>query len=57
MLEIRSLGYYKIQQSVLQQRLSKYCSLKSLPNIFEQYNNFKNKLQEVKAESKDLHPW
>ena len=40
-LDIRSLGYYKIPQGVLQQRLSKYSSSESLQNIFELYNNFK----------------
>ena len=28
-----------------------------MQNIFEGYNNFKNKLQEEKVESKDPHPW
>ena len=39
-LHIRLLGYYKFQQGVLQQRLSKYYSFESLQNIFEGYNNF-----------------
>ena len=41
----------------MQQRLSKYYSFESLHNIFEGYNNFKNKLQEEKVESKDPYPW
>ena len=34
-LDIKSLGHYKIQQRVLQQRTSKYYSFESLHNIFE----------------------
>ena len=55
-LNIRLFSYYKIQQGVLQQRLSKYYSLESQHNIFEGYNNFKNKLQGEKVESKDPYP-
>ena len=51
------MGYYKIQQGVLQQGLSKYYSVKSLHNIFEGYNNVKNKLWKEKVESKDPYPW
>ena len=40
-LDIRSLGYYKIQQGVLQQGLSKYYSFEFLHNLFERYLNFR----------------
>ena len=56
-LDIRSLGHYKIQQGVLQQRLSKYYSFESLHNVFGGYNNFMNKLKEENIESKDPYPW
>ena len=49
------MGYYKIQQGVLQQRLSKYY-FESVQNIFEGYNNFKNKLQEETEKSTDPYP-
>ena len=39
----------------MQQRLRKYYSFESLHNILKGYNNFKNKLQDEKVESKDLH--
>ena len=51
------MGYYKFQQGILQQRLSKYYSFESLHIIFEGYNNCKNKLEEEKVESKDPYPW
>ena len=43
---MRLLGYYKIQQDVFQQRLSKYNILEHLDTIFEGYNFFRNKLKE-----------
>ena len=51
------MGYYKIQQGVLQQILSKYYSFELLCNILEGYNNFKDKLQEEKLESIEPYPW
>ena len=56
-LDIRPLDYYKIQQGVLQQRLSKYYSFESLHNKCKDYTNFKNKLQEEKVESKNPYHW
>ena len=32
-LELRSLGYYKIQQGVLQQNLSKFCKFEPMENV------------------------
>ena len=53
---MRSISY-KIQQGILEPKLSKYCSSESTNNIFEGFNNFKNKLQEEKVESKDPYSW
>ena len=55
-VDIRSLGYFKIQQGVLQQRWSKYYSFESLQNKFEGYNNFKKRLQEEAVKSSDQYP-
>ena len=38
-LDLRSLGYYKIQQGVLQQNLSQFCKFKSAESICNQFNN------------------
>ena len=38
-LGLRSLGYYKIKQGVLQQNLSKYYEFKSAEKLCDQYNN------------------
>ena len=44
-LDLRSLGYYKIQQGVLQQNLSKFYKFKSAENVCNQFNNLINTLK------------
>ena len=44
-LDLRSLGYYKIQQGVLQQNLSKFYNFKSAENVCNDFNNVINKLK------------
>ena len=41
-LDIRSLGYYKIKQGVIQQELSKYYEFDSAEKICMQFNNLIN---------------
>ena len=38
-LDLRSLGYYKIQQGVLQQNLSTFYKFESVENVCNQFNN------------------
>ena len=45
-LDIRSMGYYKIEQGILQQNLSKYYRFKSADTLCEQFNTFINTLKE-----------
>ena len=44
-LDLRSLGYYKIQQGVLQQNLSKFCMFDSAENVCNHFNNLINTLK------------
>ena len=44
-LDLRSLGYYKIQQGVLQQNLSKFYNFKSVESVCSQFNNLINTLK------------
>ena len=44
-LDLRSLGYYKIKQGVLQQNLSKYYEFKSAEKPCDQYNNLINTIR------------
>ena len=44
-LDLRSLGYYKIKQGILQQNLSKYYKLKRVYTLCEHSNKFINTLK------------
>ena len=57
-LDLRSMGYYKIKQGILQQNLSKYYQFQSADNVCEQFNRFINMLKkERKEETKEKYPW
>ena len=57
-LDLRSLGYYKIKQGVLQQNLSKCYHFESAENLGEEFNTLVNKLKkDVKVSEKDKYPW
>ena len=44
-LDLRSLGYYKIQQGVLQQNLSKVYSFEPVDNVCDHFNKLINTLK------------
>ena len=48
-LDLRSLGYYKIKQDVLQQNSSEYYHFESADTVCDQFNRFVN-LLEMKME-------
>ena len=50
-LDLRSLGYYKIKQGVLQQNLSKCYYFESVERLCEEFNTIVN---EIKKEEKDI---
>ena len=57
-LDLRSLGYYKIKQGVLQQNLSRYYKFESAEEVCTQFNNLINTLK--KEQSLDMekkYPW
>ena len=57
-LDVRSLGYYKIKQGVLQQNLSKYYEFKSVEKLCDQYNNLINALRkEQSIDTGKKYPW
>ena len=58
-IDLRSLGYYKIKQGILQQNLSKYYRFKKIDTLCEQFNKFINTLKKDRKyeESKDKYPW
>ena len=44
-MDIRSLGYYKIKQGILQQNLSKYYKFEKAEKLCEYFNKFVNTLK------------
>ena len=57
-LDLRSLGYYKIKQGVLQQNLSKYYHFESVERLCEELNTIINeRKKEEKEIEKDRYPW
>ena len=57
-LDLRSLGYYKIKQGVLQQNLSKCYHFESVEKLGEEFNTRINerKKEEEKEIEKDKYP-
>ena len=57
-LDLRSLGYYKIRQGVLQQNLSKCYHFESAEGLCEEFNTLVNKLKkDEKTSEKEKYPW
>ena len=60
-VDLRSLGYYKIKQGVLQQNLSNCYHLESAESVCDQYNRLINTLRKEEQEAtvcgKDKYPW
>ena len=56
-LDLRSLGYYKIKQGIPQQNLSKYYRFKLADVLCEQFNKFTNTLKKKrKKEMREKYP-
>ena len=57
-LDLRPLGYYKIELGVLQQNLSKFCKFELAENVCNQFNSLMNTLKkEEKLETGEKYPW
>ena len=50
-VDIRSLGYYKIKQGILQQNLSKYYKLEKAEKLCEYFNKFVNALKKEREQA------
>ena len=53
-LDLRSVGYYKMKQGILQQNLSKY-RFESTDILCDQFNKFMNTLKIMKKHRKNIH--
>ena len=58
-IDLRSLGYYKIKQSILQQNLSRYYRFEKAEKLCEYFNRFVNTLKKEREQksSEDNYPW
>ena len=57
-VDLRSLGYYKIKQGVLQQNLSCMYHFESVNTVCNQFNRLINTLRkEEKTDGTDKYPW
>ena len=57
-LDLRSLGYYKIKQGVLQQNLNTYYQFEEVDRICADFNRIiEEKKQEKKNYSEERYPW
>ena len=56
-LDLRSLGYYKIKQDVLQQNLGKHYHFELAEDVCNEFNRFVNLLKKQEENSKEKYPW
>ena len=58
-VDIRSLGYYKIKQGILQQNLSRYYRFEEAKKLCEHFNKFVDTLKRDREQttSVDKYPW
>ena len=56
-LDIRSLGYYKVKQDVLQKHLGEQYHFELAENVCAQFNRFVNLLKKEEENPKEKYPW
>ena len=58
-IDLRSLGYYKIKQGILQQNLSRHYGFKEAEKLCEYFSKFVNTLKEEREQKSptDKYPW
>ena len=58
-IDLRSLGYYKVTQGILQQNLSRYYRFEQAEKLCEYFNRFVNTLKKEREQKspEDNYPW
>ena len=58
-IDLRSLGYYKNEQGILQQNLSKYYRFQKAEKLCEYFDKFVNTLKKEREQRslEDKYPW
>ena len=56
-IDLRSLGFYKIKQEVLQEHLRKHYHFELADDVCNQYNRFVNLIKKKQENSEGIYPW
>ena len=56
-VDLRSLGFYKIKQEVLQEHLGRHYHFEIADDVCNQYNRFVNLIRKEEENSKGKYPW
>ena len=56
-VDLRSLGFYKIKQEVLQEHLDRHYQFKLADSVCDQYNRFVNLMRKEEENSEGKFPW
>ena len=56
-VNLRSLGFYKIKQEVLQEHLGRHYHFELADDLCNQYNRFLNLMRKEEEKSKEKFPW
>ena len=56
-VDLRSLGFYKIKQEVLQEHLGRHYHFELADNVCNQYNRFVNLMRKEEENSEGKFPW
>ena len=56
-VDLRSLGFYKIKQEVLQENLGRHYHFELADNAYNQYNRFINLMRKEEENSEGKFPW
>ena len=56
-VDLRSLGFYKIKQEILQGHLGKHYHFRLADDVCNQYNRFMNLMKNEEENSKENYPW
>ena len=56
-VDLRSLGFYKIKQEVLQEHLSRHYHFKLADDVCDQYNRLVNLMRKEEENSEGKFPW
>ena len=56
-LDIRSLGYYKVKQDMLQKHLGEQYHFQLAQNVCDQFNRFINLVKKEEENPKEKYPW